>query len=89
MTPLRARQSVTIRFAEAYGIRDRTGAVEPGREADPVSVDGNPLGDMCATQEPMFVVSNGRIVHHRTVDPDQCCPPTIGVSNFGAGGLRP
>lgn len=89
MTPLQALQSATIRSAEVYGIRDRTGAIEVGLEADLVSVDGNPLEDIYATHEPMFVMSNGRIVFHRTVDPDQTIPRRVGVTGFGTGGPRP
>ena len=89
MTPLEALQSATIRSAEVYGIRHRTGAIEPGLEADLVSVDGNPLEDIYATHEPMFVMSNGRIVFHRTVDPDHYIPRRVGVTGFGAGGPRP
>ena len=89
MTPLQALQSATIRSAEVYGIRDRTGAIEVGLEADLVSVDGNPVEDIYATHEPMFVMSNGRIVFHRTVDPDQYIPRRLGVTGFGTGGPRP
>ena len=89
MTPLQALQSATIRSAEVYGIRDRTGAIEVGLEADLVSVDGNPVEDIYATHEPMFVMSNGRIVFHRTVDPDHYIPRRVGVTGFGTGGPRP
>ena len=89
MTPLQALQSATIRSAEVYGIRDRTGAIEVGLEADLVSVDGNPIEDIYATHEPMFVMSNGRIVFHRTVDPDHYIPRRVGVTGFGTGGPRP
>ncbi len=89
MTPLQALPSATIRSAEVYGIRDRTGAIEVGLEADLVSVDGNPVEDIYATHEPMFVMSNGRIVFHRTVDPDHYIPRRVGVTGFGTGGPRP
>ena len=89
MTPLEALQSATVRSAEVYGIRHRTGVIEAGLEADLVSVDGNPLEDIYATHEPMFVMSNGRIVYHRTVDPDHYIPRRLGVSGFGTGGPRP
>ena len=89
MTPLQALQSATIRSAEVYGIRDRTGAIEVGLEADLVAVDGNPLEDIYATHEPMFVMSNGRIVFHRTVDPAHYIPRVVGVTGFGTGGPRP
>ncbi len=89
MTPLQALQSATIRSAEVYGVEDRTGRIAVGLEADLVSVDGNPVEDIYATHEPMFVMSNGRIVYHRTVDPDHYIPRRVGVRGFGTGGPRP
>lgn len=52
-------------------------------------MDGNLLEDIYATREPMFVMSNGRIVFHRTVDPDHYLPRRLGVSGFGTGRPHP
>jgi imidazolonepropionase-like amidohydrolase len=39
----------------------RTGAVEPGLEADILIVDGNPLDNIRTLLDPLLVISNGRI----------------------------
>ncbi len=61
MTPLEALQSATIRSAEAYGLADRTGAVEAGLEADLVVFDRNPLEQPSVLHNPLMVMSNGRV----------------------------
>lgn len=61
MTPLEALQSATIRSAEAYGLADRTGAIEPGLEADLVVFDRNPLQQPSVLHNPLMVMSNGRV----------------------------
>ena len=61
MTPLEALQSATIRSAEAYGLADVTGAVEPGLQADLLVFDRNPLEQPSVLHNPLMVMSNGRI----------------------------
>lgn len=61
MTPLEALQSASIRSAEAYGLADRTGAVEAGLEADLVVFDRNPLEQPSVLHNPLMVMSNGRV----------------------------
>lgn len=46
---------------------DRIGAIEPGRAADLVVVDGNPLQDIRDTQKVVMVFRDGRtVVNHQT-----------------------
>lgn len=61
MTPIEALQSATIRSAEAYGLADRTGAIEAGLEADLLIFDRNPLEQPTVLHNPLMVMSNGRI----------------------------
>ncbi|MGI9261393.1 MAG: amidohydrolase family protein [Woeseiaceae bacterium] len=61
MTPLEALQSATIRSAEAYGLADRTGAIEAGLEADLLVFDRNPLEQPTVMHNPLLVLSNGRV----------------------------
>ncbi len=89
MTPLQALQSATTVSAQVYGLADRTGAIEPGLEADLVAVEGNPLDDIWVVHDPMFVMSNGRLVYHRTVDPAHHIPPRYEWTGFGTGGPVP
>jgi len=61
MTPLEALQSATIKSAEAYGLADKTGAIEAGLEADLVVFDRNPLEQPSVLHNPLMVMSNGRV----------------------------
>jgi len=65
LTPLEAIQAATITGAELLMIEDRTGAVEPGLEADLLVVHDNPLENLLALQDPLLIVSNGRIALNR------------------------
>lgn len=61
MPPLAALQSATIVNAEML-MRDRQiGRVAPGLEADLVVVERNPLEYVATLQDPLLVISNGRI----------------------------
>lgn len=65
MTPLEAIQSATTLTAELFDLESRTGAVEPGLEADLIVVPGNPLEDIVALQDVVVVISNGRVAMNR------------------------
>jgi imidazolonepropionase-like amidohydrolase len=54
-------QAATIVNAEMLRLDKRTGAVEPGLEADILVVDGNPLDNIRTLLDPLLVISNGRI----------------------------
>ncbi len=60
-TPLEALQSATIVSAEMLGLEKSIGAVEPGYDADLVVVERNPLEHVTTLQDPLLVISNGRI----------------------------
>jgi imidazolonepropionase-like amidohydrolase len=61
LTPLQALQAATLVNAEMLRLDKRTGAVEPGLEADILVVDGNPLDNIRTLLDPLLVISNGRI----------------------------
>lgn len=61
MTPLQALQSATLVAAELFQIEKKTGAIEPGLEADLIVVEENPLEDVRNLQDVLLVVSNGRV----------------------------
>jgi imidazolonepropionase-like amidohydrolase len=48
--------------AELCGLGDRLGTVEPGKLADLIVVDGNPLEDVSALRRIKMVMQNGQIV---------------------------
>jgi imidazolonepropionase-like amidohydrolase len=61
MTPLEAIRAATINAAEALGNGD-VGVVEPGRYADLVAVDGDPLAEVAVLQNVAAVVKGGRLI---------------------------
>ncbi len=62
LTPLAALQAATVRAAELLGLGDRLGAVEPGKLADLVAVDGDPQADIQAMAKVVFVMKGGEVV---------------------------
>jgi predicted amidohydrolase YtcJ len=62
MTPMEAIVAVTQLAAEAIGLQDEIGTVEPGKCADLIVVDGNPLDDLRALGRVECVISAGRPV---------------------------
>ncbi|MGO4881673.1 MAG: amidohydrolase family protein [Bryobacteraceae bacterium] len=59
MTPLAALQTGTINAAELMGWSDRAGALEPGKWADVIAVQGDPLRDPQTLQHVQFVMKAG------------------------------
>lgn len=60
-TPLEAIQSATIRNAAMLRLDTSIGSVEAGYEADLIAVEQNPLEHITTVQDPVLVISNGRI----------------------------
>lgn len=63
--PLEALRCATSTAAEMFKLERAIGAVEPGFEADLIAVEGNPLENVRALQDPLLVVSNGRVALNR------------------------
>ena len=59
MSPMDAIRSATINAAELLGEKDRLGSIEPGKLADIVAVDGDPLKDPQAFGRVIFVMKDG------------------------------
>lgn len=64
-TPLEAIQAATTVNAEMLRLEKAIGAVEAGFEADLVVVERNPLEHIVTLQDPLLVVSNGRVAYDR------------------------
>jgi imidazolonepropionase-like amidohydrolase len=64
MPPLEILRSATIYAAEMLGWHDRSGNLEPGRFADVIAVDGDPLRDPVALQRVRFVMKDGKVIRH-------------------------
>jgi imidazolonepropionase-like amidohydrolase len=59
MPPLAAIQAATIDAAALLGASDDIGSIAPGRYADIVAVDGDPLKDIAAMEKVVFVMKGG------------------------------
>ena len=59
--PMDAIVSLTSLAAESLGMKDQIGAVAPGLQADLVAVDGDPLRDITALRQVVFVMKSGLV----------------------------
>jgi len=62
MTPLQAIQTATVNDADLLGWSDKVGSIEPGKWADIIAVDGDPLQDITVLQHVRFVMKGGDVV---------------------------
>lgn len=72
-TPLEAIQAATLVNAEMLRREKSIGTLEAGYEADLMVVEKNPLDEITTVQDPLLVISNGRIGVNRL---DFARPPT-------------
>jgi imidazolonepropionase-like amidohydrolase len=59
MTPLAAIQTGTINAADLMGWSDKVGTLTPGKWADVIAVEGDPLKDVKLLQDVKFVMKGG------------------------------
>jgi hypothetical protein len=69
LTSLEALRAATLNPARVLGMTDSLGSVEPGKLADLVLLDANPLDDIRNTQKIRAVIANGLL--YRRADLDQ------------------
>jgi imidazolonepropionase-like amidohydrolase len=62
MAPLVAIRAATVNAAELLGWQDRVGAIEPGKYADLIAVEGDPLSNVALLQNVSFVMKGGTVV---------------------------
>ena len=61
-TPMEAIQSATVVSAELMGWEDKVGSLQPGRFADLIAVEGDPLDDVAVLEDIPFVMKGGEVV---------------------------
>ncbi|MFY9531939.1 MAG: amidohydrolase family protein [Candidatus Acidiferrales bacterium] len=64
MPPLAAIQCATIHAADLMGWSDRIGAIEAGKLADIIAVEGDPLTDIKLLEHVKFVMKGGQVVRN-------------------------
>ena len=64
MTPLEALQAATFHAAELLGWAEQVGSLEPGKFADLIAVEGNPLDDVTLLERVRLVMKGGQVVRN-------------------------
>ena len=59
MTPLQGIQTGTVNAADLMGWSDKVGSIAPGKWADVIAVEGDPLKDVRVLQKVVFVMKSG------------------------------
>lgn len=60
LSPVESLLSATRDAADALGIKDSTGTIEVGKDADLMFLEGDPLQNVAALQKPVLIVARGR-----------------------------
>jgi len=68
MTPIDALRTTTLNAADLLGWSDRVGSIEPGKYADIIAVDGDPLSDVTTLQRMKFVMKGGTVYKNEFAD---------------------
>jgi imidazolonepropionase-like amidohydrolase len=68
LTPLEALQAATLNPARVLGLADSLGRIEPGKLADLVLLDANPLENIRNTQKIGAVVADGQLYRRSDLD---------------------
>ena len=66
MAPLAALQTATLNAADLMGWSAKTGSLEPGKWADIIAVEKNPLDDVRTLQDVKFVMKAGMVYKNET-----------------------
>ncbi|MGB0033882.1 MAG: amidohydrolase family protein [Candidatus Acidiferrales bacterium] len=68
MTPWQALYSATMHGAESIGLEKQIGSLEPGKLADLLVLNSNPLDDIRNSRDLQYVVKNGVVYSADTLD---------------------
>jgi imidazolonepropionase-like amidohydrolase len=61
MTATQALEAATVNAADLLGLSDDVGTLEPGKRADLIAVDGDPLADVTVLKRVPFVMKDGAV----------------------------
>ena len=62
MTPLQAIQAATVNASDLFGWSDQVGTLEPGKYADLVAVECDPLQDVTVLEHVKVVMEGGEVM---------------------------
>ena len=62
MPPVDAQKAATVNAADLLGLAGEIGTIEPGKSADIIAVDGDPLTDVTVLKSVDFVMARGEVV---------------------------
>ena len=62
MKPVDALQAATVHAAELLGLSDKIGTLDSGNYADLIAVKGDPLTDITAMENVVFVMKGGEVI---------------------------
>jgi imidazolonepropionase-like amidohydrolase len=62
MTPLQAIQTSTVHASKLLGMESDIGAIDAGRYADLIAVDGDPTKDVTELERVKWVMKGGAVV---------------------------
>ena len=65
LTPMQAIQAATINVAKTFGKDKDFGTVEPGKIADIIMIEGDPMKDIWSTQNVKMVLMSGKLMDIR------------------------
>ena len=68
MSPQEALKTATINPAKTFGMDHQLGSIEPGKLADLIVIDGNPLQDIRVSDKVIYTMVNGRLFDAETMN---------------------
>lgn len=68
LTPRESLYTATVAPPRFFGLADQDGTIAPGRRADLVLLDANPLEDLATLRRPRAVIVAGRVLDRQALD---------------------